>query len=110
MAPKKGLRKGHRIVLSMIADLARPSLSLDNKQTVDVAKLAIAMQEFLDEEALALVQQAGEQPIMQYYSSDGTPIKTHLKAHGGGGWEDSAQGRERGYGVPGANRLRSPLR
>ena len=75
MPPTRSGIPTERGVMSLIEDLAKPSASMDSQAVAELTKLALALEDFLDSEVARLVQSAGEQPVLQYYSSDGTPSK-----------------------------------
>ena len=53
---------------------ARPYTVLSREETGEALKLAEGLKLHLEEQAAALIQRCGEQPLVVSYSSDGTPL------------------------------------
>ena len=67
-------------ITDLIRTLAKPSSSHTSTQRSQVPKLCSFLYDSLYAGALQLVADAGVRPTLAYYSCDGTPIRTHLKA------------------------------
>jgi len=79
MAPKKAATGSQQTIWELIQEFAKPSVAASSQQVAQAFKLAHILNDFMLQEIAGLVRDAEDRPMMLYYSSDGTPIKTHLK-------------------------------
>ena len=89
MAPKLAKRKGAASASSLspvsigftekLCQYGKASFVADKTESERIAKMACALSVFVNAQARELVTSAGKRPIMMFYSSDGTPIKTQVR-------------------------------
>ena len=81
MAPKKAAAPapGPQPLAGLLSEFAKPSLSADKQQVFQLTKIAITAQDYLRERLADVIADAGDRPVLLSYSSDGTPLRTHIK-------------------------------
>ena len=83
MAPKVKGRAGRKLakkdVVESIQMLGKPSSALDKRETAQALELAVMLRASMVKHCASFVQARGEWPLMQFYSSDGTPMKVQFQ-------------------------------
>ena len=87
MAPKAKKVAARPMVSAkgVIKEYAKPNFSATAQQAIEAQKLAVFLQNYMDEHCREFVAGRGDGPLLQFYSNDGTPIKTHKKCQASAG-------------------------
>ena len=83
MSPKLQGRAASKLpkedVAEAIQQYGKPSSSLDGKESAQSQQLAVMLRASMVAKCVRFIKARGEYPLMQFYSSDGTPMKVHFK-------------------------------